>query len=158
MFGPGDGLAAAAVVEERVDRLLEHAALVADDDLGRVELEQALQAVVAVDDAAIEIVEIAGREAAAVEGNERAQIRREHRDDREHHPLGPVAALAEGLDDLEALDDLLALGLAGRACASRWRSVSLSVWTSTCLSISRTASPPMPAENLSSPYSSTSCM
>ena len=39
-----------------------------------------------------------------------------------------------------------------------WRSVSLSVWTSTYLSISRTASPPMPAENLSSPYSSTSCM
>ena len=38
------------------------------------------------------------------------------------------------------------------------RSVSLSVWTSTCLSISRMASPPMPAVNLSSPYSSTSCM
>ena len=55
----GDGLAATTVVEEGVDRLLEHAALVPDDDLRSVELEQALQAVVAVDDAAVEIVEIA---------------------------------------------------------------------------------------------------
>ena len=97
LVGAGDGLAAAAVVEEGVDRLLEHAALVADDDLGRVQLEQPLQAVVAVDDAAVEIVEIARREAAAVERDERAEIRREHRDDREHHPLRAVAALAEGL-------------------------------------------------------------
>ena len=33
LVGTGDGLAAAAVVEEGVDRLLQHAALVADDDL-----------------------------------------------------------------------------------------------------------------------------
>ena len=108
----GDGLAAAAVVEERVDCLLEHAALVADDDLRSVQLEQALEAVVAVDHATVEIVEVARRESATVEGNERAQIRRQHRDHREHHPLGPVAALAKGLADLEALDDFLALGFA----------------------------------------------
>src|SRR5205085_6603129 len=101
----GDRLAATAVVEEGVDRLLQHAALVADDDLRSVELEEALQTVVAVDDATIEIVEIAGREAAAVERDERAEIRREHRDDREHHPVGAVAALAERLRDLQALDD-----------------------------------------------------
>ena len=51
--------AAAAVVEQRVDRLLQHALLVAHDDLGRAELEQLLQPVVAVDDAAIEIVQVA---------------------------------------------------------------------------------------------------
>ena len=53
---PGDGTAAAAVVDERVDRLLEHPLLVAHDDVGRAELEQLLQAVVAVDDAAVEVV------------------------------------------------------------------------------------------------------
>jgi hypothetical protein len=58
LFGPGDGLAAAAVVEQRVDGLLQHALLVADDDLGRVELLQPLEAVVAVDDAAVEVVEV----------------------------------------------------------------------------------------------------
>ena len=87
--------------------------LVADDDLGRVQLQQPLQAVVAVDHAAVEVVQVARREAAAVERHERTQIRRQHRDHRQHHPLGPVARLAERLDHLEALGDLLALGLAG---------------------------------------------
>ena len=87
----GDGLAAAAVVEQRVDGLLQHALLVADDDLGSVELLQPLEAVVAVDDAAVEVVEVRRREAAAVERNERAEIRRNHRDHLEHHPLGLVA-------------------------------------------------------------------
>jgi hypothetical protein len=111
---PRDGLAAPAIVEEGVDRLLEHTPLVADDDLRSVELEEAFQAVVAVDDAPVEIVEIARREPAAVERNERAQVRREHRDHRQHHPLRAVTALAERLDHLEPLGDLLALGLAGR--------------------------------------------
>ena len=43
---PGDGLAAAAVVEQRVDGLLEHPLLVVDDDLGRLEVEEPLQPVV----------------------------------------------------------------------------------------------------------------
>ena len=52
----GDGAAAAAVVDQRVDRFLQHALLVAHDDVRRVELNEALQAVVAVDDAAVEVV------------------------------------------------------------------------------------------------------
>src|SRR5688500_7681198 len=77
LVGTGDGLAATAVVEERVDGFLEHPPLVADDDLGSVELDQALQPVIAVDDAAVEVVEVRCREAAAVEGDERAEIRRQ---------------------------------------------------------------------------------
>ena len=80
--------AAATVVEERVDRLLQHPLLVADDDLGRVEVEQLLEAVVAVDDAAVEVVEVARREVAALQQHERAQVRRDHRDDVQDHPLG----------------------------------------------------------------------
>ena len=38
----GDGAAAAAVVDQRVDRFLQHALLVAHDDVGRVELNEAL--------------------------------------------------------------------------------------------------------------------
>ena len=145
LVGTGDGLAAAAVVEERVDRFLQHALFVADDDLGSVELLQTLQPVVAVDDAAIEIVEIRGRETATVERHERTQIRRNDRDHFEHHPLGLVARLAEGVDDLEALGELLALGLGGglahlaRAAARTCLSMSMT------LSSSRMASPPMPA-------------
>ena len=95
--------ATAAVVEECVDGFLQHALLVADDDLGRVQVHQLLEAVVAVDDAAIEVVEIRRGEAAAVQRNEGAQFRRDDRDDVEDHPLGQVVGLAEGLDDLQAL-------------------------------------------------------
>ncbi len=80
---------------------------------GAVELEEALQPVVAVDDATVEVVQIAGGETAAVEGNEGAEIRRKHRNHRQHHPLRAVAALAERLANLKALDALLTLGLAG---------------------------------------------
>ncbi len=64
--GRRHGTAAAAVIDEGIDRLLEHALLVADDDLGSAQLQEPLEAVVAVDDAAVEVVEVAGGEAAAV--------------------------------------------------------------------------------------------
>ena len=155
----GDGLAATAVVEEGVDRLLQHAALVPDDDLRSVELEQALQAVVAVDDAAVEVVEIAdvakrppssgtsGRRSGGSTGITVSIIH-----------SGRLPLLAERLDDLEALDDLLALRLAGRRAHLLAERLARACARRRCLSISRTASPPMPAVNLSSPYSSTSCM
>ena len=114
LVGARDGLAATAVVEQGVDRLLQHPLLVADDDLGGVELLQPLEAVVPVDHAPVEVVQVGGREAATVERHQRAQIRRDHRDHVQHHPLGLVARLTEGVDDLEALRQLLALRLAGR--------------------------------------------
>src|SRR5690606_21566982 len=109
----GDGLSAATVVEERVDRLLQHPLLVADDDVGSVELDEPLEPVVAVDHPAVEVVEVGGGEAPAVERDEGPEIRRDHRDDLEHHPLGPVPGLLEGLHHLEAAGQLLALGLGG---------------------------------------------
>ena len=112
--GARHGAAAAAVVEQRVDGLLQHALLVVDDDVRRLQVEQPLEAVVPVDDAPVEVVEVAGREAAAVELDHRAQLRRDDRDDVEDHPLGAVAAAQEGRDDLEALDGAgLTLALGG---------------------------------------------
>ncbi len=116
--GADDGPAAAAVVEERVHRLLQHPLLVADDDLRRVEVHQLLQAVVAVDDAAVEVVQVAGGEVAAVQQHQRPQIGRDHGNDVEHQPGGVVLRLADLLDQLEplgeVLDLLLAAGLAQR--------------------------------------------
>src|SRR6185503_15637225 len=65
--GAGDRATATAVVDQRVTGLLEHPLLVADDDLGRAELEESLEAVVAVDDAAVQVVQVGGGEAATVE-------------------------------------------------------------------------------------------
>ncbi len=108
----------APVIDQRVAGLLQHALLVADDDLRRAKLQQPLEAVVAVDDAAIEIVQVAGGEAPTVELHHRAQVRRQHWQHREDHPLGAIARLAERLDDVQALRGLLA-ALAAGALRSR---------------------------------------
>ena len=97
LVGAGHRLAATAVVEQRVDRFLQHALLVAHDDLRRLQLEQPRQAVVAVDDAAIQVVQVGGREAAAVQRHQRTQVRRQHRQHLHHHPLRLDARLLEGL-------------------------------------------------------------
>ena len=116
--GPGDRAATTAVVEQCVDGLLQHALLVVHDDLGGTEIEQTLQTVVAVDDAAVQVVEVGGGEAATVELHHRAQFRRDHRHDVEDHglrvvqPAAVLVALVERGDDLQALDGLL-------ACAGR---------------------------------------
>src|SRR5688572_29398882 len=115
LVGARDGAAAAAVVEQRVHRLLQHALLVAHDDVRRVQLEEAPQAVVAVDDAAVQVVEVAGREAAAGERHQRAQVGRQHRQHGQHHPLRVVAGLDERLEQLQPLGEPLDLGLGGRA-------------------------------------------
>src|SRR5712692_4591391 len=103
-----DRPAAAAVVDQGVARLLEHPLLVADDDLGRAELEEPLEAIVAVDDAAIQVVQVRRREPAAVELDHRPQIRRDHRQDGQDHPVRARAAAPERLDQAEPLDRLLA--------------------------------------------------
>src|SRR5450631_3306306 len=109
LVGAGDDAATAAVVEQRVDGLLQHAFFVADDDVRRAQLHQPLQAVVAVDDAAVEIVEVRGRKAPAIERHQRPQVRRDHRHHGHDHPFRLVAGVAEGLDDLQTLGELLVL-------------------------------------------------
>ena len=104
----GDRATAATVVDQRVARLLEHPLLVADDDLRRTELEQSLEPVVAVDHAAVEVVEVGRREAAAVELDHRSQVGRDDRQDGQDHPVRARAGTTERLDEAEPLDRLLA--------------------------------------------------
>ena len=98
--------AAAAVVEQRIDGFLQHALFVPDDDVGRVQFDELLQTVVPVDDAAIQIVQIGCREAAAIQRNQRTQLGRNHRNDIENHPFRLVAGLHERFDNLQALRKL----------------------------------------------------
>ena len=107
--GAEHGLAHAAVIDQGVDGFLKHALLVADDDLGGFEFLQLAEAVVAVDDAAVQIVEVGCGEAAAVELDHGAQVGGDNGQDFEHHGLGRAVALAEVLHHLKALDDLAAL-------------------------------------------------
>ncbi|MCY1220819.1 hypothetical protein D9M72_328490 [compost metagenome] len=106
----GDGTATAAVVQQGVDSFLQHALFVAHDDVRSGQVEQALQTVVTVDDATIQIVQVGSREATAIQRNQRTQVRRQHRQDSQHHPLGVVAGVLEGFHQLKALGQLLDLG------------------------------------------------
>ena len=109
LVGARHRLAATAVVEQRIDRLLQHALLVAHDDLGRFELEQTLQPVVAVDHAAIQIVQIRRRKASAIERHQRAQLGRQHRQHFEDHPLGLDARALKAFEHFQPLGELLDL-------------------------------------------------
>ncbi len=109
LVGAGHRLAATTVVEQRIDRLLQHALLVAHDDLGRLQLEQTLQPVVAVDHAAIQIVQIGRRKATAVERHQRTQLRRQHRQHFENHPLGLDARALKAFEHFQPLRELLDL-------------------------------------------------
>src|SRR5690606_13509917 len=73
-----------------------------------------LEAVVAVDHAAVQVVQVGGGETATVELDHRAQLRRDHRNGVEHHAHRRVAVGLEGRDDLQALERAqLLLALAG---------------------------------------------
>ena len=65
---------ATAVVEERVDGLLEHPLLVPEDDVGSLEVQEPAKAVVPVDDPSVQVVQVAGREAAALEPLDYVQL------------------------------------------------------------------------------------
>ena len=122
--GAGHGAAVAAVVEHRVHGLLEHALLVADDHVRRLEREEVLEAVVAVDHAAVEVVEVRRREAAALERHERAELRRDHGQHVEDHPLGLAAGGAEALGS-------------PRPPSCAWRSSCGSAWSACSASAPR---------------------
>ena len=109
VVGATQHAATAAVVEQGVHGFLQHALFVAHDDFGSVQVHQLLQPVVAVDHAAIEVVEVGSGKAAAIQWNEGAQLRWNDRQNVENHPLRLVAAAAEGLDHFQALGVLQAL-------------------------------------------------
>src|SRR5690606_37247150 len=114
LVGARHGLAAATVVQQRVDRFLQHSLFVAQDDVGSLELQQTLETVVPVDDATVKVVQVGGGETATIERHQLTQIGRQHRQDFHDHPVGLDAGLLEAFQHLEALGDLLDLGVGGR--------------------------------------------
>ena len=97
----------AAVVEKGVHSLLEHALLVAQDDLRRLDGDQLLQAVVAVDHAPVKVVQVGGGEPPSLEGHERPQVGRDDGNHLQDHPVRTVLRLAESLHHLQPLQGLL---------------------------------------------------
>ncbi len=110
LVGAGDHAAVAPVVEEHIHGFLQHALLVAHDDVRSAQINESFQPVVAVDHAPVEIVEIRGGEPPAFQGHQGAQIRRQHGDHVHDHPRGVDTRFAEGIHDFQPLGQFLALG------------------------------------------------
>ena len=103
-----------AIVEQRIHRFLQHALFIAHNDIRRAQFDQPLQAVIAVDDAAIKIIQIRRRKTPAIQRHQRAEFRRDHRHNIQDHPLRMRARFREGFHQLQALHELLALGFGCR--------------------------------------------
>ena len=65
---------ATAVIEQRIHRFLQHAFFVTHDDFWRFQLQQTLQTVVTVDNAAIQVVQIGSGKAATIQRHQWAQF------------------------------------------------------------------------------------
>ena len=108
--GAGDGAATTTVVEQGINGFLKHPLFVADNDFRGPQLDQPFQTVVAVDYAPVEVVQIRGRKAPAVQRHQGAQFRRDNGDHLEDHPFRAGAGINEGFNQLQALDQFLAFG------------------------------------------------
>ena len=95
------------IVEQGVHRFLQHPLFVADDDVRRTERQQPLEAIVAIDHPAVEIVQVGGGETPAVELHHGPQLRRNDRNYVKDHPLRLVARVAEVFHDLDPLQQPL---------------------------------------------------
>src|SRR5437667_712061 len=106
--------AMSAVVEQSIHGFLQHALFVANNHVRRLKQKQVLKPVVAVDHPPIKIVQIRGGKTPALQRHQGAQIRRNHRQYIENHPLGTRVRVLESLNELETLGqflaDLFALG------------------------------------------------
>ena len=105
-----DDLTSPPVIEQDIHRFLEHPLLIANDDVRSLEIEKAFKPVVAIDDPAIQIVQVRRRESSSVQRHERPQIGGEHRDGIHNQPIGTVLRFAEGVDDLQPFCQFLPFG------------------------------------------------
>src|SRR5690606_34022096 len=104
----GDGATVTTVVEESIDRFLQHALLVPDNDIRSLELKQVLETVVPVDDTTVKIVQIGSRETTSLKRHERTQVGRDDSKHFDNHPLGTSLRIVEALGQLEAFGQFFA--------------------------------------------------
>ena len=93
--------AVTSVVDEGIDRFLKHSLFVANDDVRSAQFDQLFQTVVTVDNSAVQIIQVTGSKASAVELNHWTDIRWDNRNNIHDHPGRLVAAEAECLNDFQ---------------------------------------------------------
>ena len=108
-----DGAAMASVVQQGVNSFLQHAFLVADDDFRRMKLQEVFETIVTIDDTAIQIIQIAGRETTAFQRNQWTQFGGNDRQNAQNHPAWIHVVFKESFDQPHTLGDFLTNRLAG---------------------------------------------
>ena len=110
LVGTSDRTTATTVVQQCIDCFLQHTLFVAHDDIWRSQIQQALQTVVTVDHATIQIVQIRRGETTTIQRYQWTQIRWQNRQDGQDHPLWLVARLDKRFQQLNALGQLFTFG------------------------------------------------
>ncbi len=87
---------ATAVINEGIDRFLKHALFVANDDIRRTELKQTFEAVVTVDHATIQIIQVTCCKATAIKLHHGAKVWWDDGNNVHDHPFGAIVGGAEG--------------------------------------------------------------
>ena len=90
LVGTRDHAATTAVVEQCIHGFLQHPLFVPHDDIGRAQFDKTLETIVPVDHAAVQIVQIRGRETTTIEWHKWAQFWWDHGDHSQNHPLRTV--------------------------------------------------------------------
>ena len=112
LVGTSDDPTTTAVVEQRINRFLQHPLFVTNDDVRCAQLNKTLKTVVAINHAAIQVVQVGSRKTTAIKWDQWTQLWRDHRDHCQNHPFRTVAGFNKAFDDLQTLDDLLWLQFA----------------------------------------------
>ncbi len=98
-----------AVIKERIHCLLQHSFFIPGDHFWRTDREQFSQAIIPVDDTAIEIIQIGSRETSAIKRHHRAEIRRDHRNHGREHPFQFQFGLLKTLKHFQPLQCFFAI-------------------------------------------------
>ncbi len=101
-----------AVVQQGVHRLLQHAFLVAYDDFRSVYSQQVAQAVVAIDDAAVKVIQVRGGKTPALYGDQGSEVGRQHWQHMQDHPARVHFIFAKALEQAHSFGGALAQSLA----------------------------------------------
>ena len=110
LVGAGYHAPPAAIVEQSVNRFLQHPFFIPDDNIGCAQFDEAFQTIVPVDNPAVQIVQIRRGEPAAVQRHQRAQFRWDNRHDVENHPFRSRVRFDKRFNQLQPLDVFFSLG------------------------------------------------
>ena len=101
----GNRTAAAAIINQGVNRLLKHTFFITHDNVRRSQFKKSFQTVISIDNPTVKIIQVRRSETSAIQLYHRSDIRRNHRNHCQNHPFRTVSGSTEGLHNFQTLDN-----------------------------------------------------